>query len=137
MCVHYMYSHKRKWMMHRQFKIILHCQLMINVYSNNWYLELWFRSTWKHRETRVNGQPLCDWFCFLNSYWIYNRNCNRITFIDFERLGNMSVWWDLCEFQCTKSKMNEGNSSLNTKLLVIDGKKWNKWSIQMHVLFSA
>ena len=32
--------------------------------------------------------------------------------------------------------MNEGNS-LNTKLPVFDGKSWNKWKIQMCVLFGA
>ena len=30
-----------------------------------------------------------------------------------------------------------GVSSLNTKLLVFDGKNWNQWMIQMRVLFGA
>src|SRR3954462_11832946 len=28
-------------------------------------------------------------------------------------------------------------SNLNTKLPVLDGKNWNRWMIQMHVLFGA
>ena len=30
-----------------------------------------------------------------------------------------------------------GGSSLNTKLPVFDGKSWNRWMIQMRVLFGA
>ena len=30
-----------------------------------------------------------------------------------------------------------GGSSLNTKLPVFDGKNWNRWKIQMRVLFDA
>ncbi|CAL5187707.1 unnamed protein product [Lathyrus oleraceus] len=33
--------------------------------------------------------------------------------------------------------MNGGNGSLNIKLQVFDGKNWNRWSIQMCVLFGA
>ena len=38
---------------------------------------------------------------------------------------------------CIISKMNSGNGSLNTKFPVIDGKNWDRWMSQMHVLFSA
>lgn len=33
--------------------------------------------------------------------------------------------------------MNGGNGSLNTNLPVIDGKNWNRWMIQIHVLFDT
>lgn len=33
--------------------------------------------------------------------------------------------------------MNGGNGGLNTKLDVVGGKKWNRWSIQMCVIFGA
>lgn len=38
---------------------------------------------------------------------------------------------------CTRSKINCGNDSLNTKPPVFDGKNWNRWMLQMHVLFGA
>lgn len=33
--------------------------------------------------------------------------------------------------------MNGGSSGFNTKLPLFDGKNWNRWSIQMRVLFGA
>ena len=36
---------------------------------------------------------------------------------------------------CIRLKMNRNN--LSTKLPVFDGKNWNRWMIQMHVLFGA
>ena len=48
-------------------------------------------------------------------------------------------WETLCEkSECTVQgrKMN-GNGNMNTKLPVFDGKNWNRWMIQMRVLFGA
>lgn len=37
----------------------------------------------------------------------------------------------------TRTKVNGGKGSLNTNILVFDGKNWNQWMIQMCVLFGA
>lgn len=79
---------------------------------------------------------MCDWFRLWNSRWIEVRNQGESQILILNvwetRILVRIEWFDL-----QRTKVNDKNDNLNTKLRVFNGKNCNWWLIQMHILFGA